>query len=55
MKIIKALVLGASVLVATPALAGWKSVDDQSRVAFGSVKGEVSGEVHHFNRAKGHP
>ena len=53
MKIIKALVLGASVLIATPALAGWKSVDDQSRVAFGSVKGEVTGEVHHFNQVSG--
>ncbi|MGG7568635.1 YceI family protein [Rhodovulum sp. DZ06] len=31
----------------------WTSVEDASRVAFGSVKGNETGEVHHFNRVSG--
>lgn len=53
MKLLSGMVLGVSLLVANPALAGWKSVDEQSRVAFGSVKKDVVGEVHHFNRVSG--
>ncbi len=53
MKLLTGIVLGASLIAATPAFAEWKSVDDQSRVAFGSVKKDVVGEVHHFNRVSG--
>ncbi|MEL7429121.1 MAG: YceI family protein [Pseudomonadota bacterium] len=53
MKTLKTLVFTASLLAAAPAFAEWKSVDDMSRVAFGSIKGDVTGEVHHFNRVSG--
>jgi len=43
--------------VATPAFAGghaqWKSVDDQSSIAFGSVKKNTVGEVHTFEGVTG--
>lgn len=55
MKLFKGLVLGSALLMSTAAFAGghWKSVADQSRVAFGSIKGNTNGEVHHFNAVKG--
>lgn len=53
MKTLKTLAFTASLLAAAPAFAEWKSVDDMSRVAFGSIKGDVTGEVHHFNRVSG--
>ena len=41
-------------LIAAPAMAaGWTTVDDQSSVAFGSIKSDTVGEVHHFERVKG--
>lgn len=33
--------------------ANWASVDDSSRIAFGSIKGNDTGEVHHFNKVSG--
>ncbi|WP_300030323.1 YceI family protein [uncultured Roseobacter sp.] len=33
--------------------ANWSSVDDQSSVAFGSVKNDDFGEVHHFTKVTG--
>jgi len=57
MKFTTGLVIAAGLLFASPAFAdghaNWKSVDDQSRVAFGSVKKDVVGEVHHFNKVSG--
>lgn len=42
---------------ATPVYAGghanWASVDEQSRIAFGSIKSNETGEVHHFNKVSG--
>ncbi len=56
MKFVTSLVC-ASALLVTPAFAGghakWTSVDDQSVVAFGSVKKDVAGEVHHFESVTG--
>ena len=50
-------IAGAAALCATTALAGghanWSSVDDQSSVAFGSVKNSEFGEVHHFTDVSG--
>ena len=54
MKILKGLFLGAALFVgSTPAMADWKSVDAMSQVAFGSIKKDVVGEVHHFSGVKG--
>lgn len=43
--------------LATPAFAGghitWNSVDAESRIAFGSIKKDEFGEVHHFNKVSG--
>ncbi|EFL87471.1 YceI family protein [Ahrensia sp. R2A130] len=33
--------------------ANWTSVDDSSRIAFGSIKSNETGEVHHFNKVSG--
>lgn len=47
----------AALIAAAPAFAdghgGWTSVDDQSSVAFGSIKKDLIGEVHHFNGVTG--
>lgn len=47
----------AAALMATPVFAGghatWSSVDDASVVAFGSVKKDTVGEVHHFETVSG--
>ena len=57
MKFLKRITLAATLAFAAPAMAdghaGWKSVGDQSRVAFGSVKKDVIGEIHHFNAVSG--
>jgi hypothetical protein len=56
MKYLTGLLCGAALMLATPAFAGdtvWKSVADQSRVAFGSIKNDTNGEVHHFNKVSG--
>ena len=49
--------LGAAIALSAPAFAGghitWKSVPDQSIIAFGSVKKDTIGEVHHFNSVSG--
>jgi len=31
----------------------WKSVGDEARIAFGSIKNDTNGEVHHFNKVNG--
>lgn len=53
MKYLAGIILGASIAATSPALAEWKSVDGESRVAFGSVKKDVVGEIHHFNGVTG--
>lgn len=57
MKIFTGLLCAASLFVAVPALAGghstWTSVPEESSVAFGSVKKDVVGEVHHFETVSG--
>lgn len=57
MKYFTGLLCGAALLLSTPVLADghskWTSVADQSRVAFGSIKKDVVGEVHHFNNVSG--
>ncbi len=57
MRILASLVCATSLLISTAAFAGghitWKSVAEESRVAFGSVKKNVAGEVHHFNKVSG--
>ncbi|MEP4191742.1 MAG: hypothetical protein ABJN51_11700, partial [Sneathiella sp.] len=57
MKLLSSLVVAATVMMTSSALADghitWKSVDEESRVAFGSIKKNVAGEVHHFNSIVG--
>ncbi len=56
MRILTGALCATAMLFSIPALADghpWKSVDDQSRVAFGSIKKNVIGEVHHFNKVSG--
>ena len=57
MKIFASLLCGASLLLASPVFAdghsAWKSVANESRVAFGSIKKNTTGEVHHFNSVSG--
>jgi len=57
MKYIKGLLCGAAIMMATPAFAAgdavWKSVGDEARIAFGSIKNDTNGEVHHFNKVNG--
>lgn len=47
----------AAMVLAAPAIAGghaaWKSVGDESLIAFGSVKKDVVGEVHTFSEVAG--
>lgn len=49
--------MASSLLLATPAFAGghaaWKSVSDNSSIAFGSVKKDTVGEIHHFEGVAG--
>ena len=54
MKLLSKAVVAASLMLATPAFAGgWKSVDAESSVAFGSIKSDTVGEVHHFTKVSG--
>lgn len=56
MKYLTSLLCGAALMMAAPAFAGdtvWKSVAEQSRVAFGSIKNEANGEVHRFSDVSG--
>ena len=54
---LKSAAIGALFMVATPVWAGghitWTADPTQSRVAFGSVKKDTVGEVHHFNTLSG--
>ncbi|MCP5083967.1 MAG: YceI family protein [Alphaproteobacteria bacterium] len=56
-KILASMACAISLLISSAAFAGghiaWKSVAEESRVAFGSVKKNVAGEVHHFNKVSG--
>ncbi len=57
MKIFASLAFATSLLISTPSFAGghitWNSVAEESRIAFGSVKKDTVGEVHHFNNVTG--
>ena len=57
MKLLVGLAFAASLIFSTSTFAGghiiWKSVDAESRVAFGSIKNNTAGEVHHFNKISG--
>ena len=57
MKFFKSLICASALMIATPVFAGghitWNSVEAESRVAFGSVKKNTTGEVHHFNKVTG--
>lgn len=57
MKYFTGLLCGAALMMATPSFADghskWTSVANESRVAFGSIKKDVAGEVHHFNTVSG--
>jgi len=57
MKLMKSLVCAAALMTATPVFAGghitWNSIQEQSRIAFGSIKSNSTGEVHHFNNVTG--
>ena len=54
MKILLTSVVASTLLLTTSAFAGgWKSVDAESSVAFGSIKKDTVGEVHHFTKVNG--
>ena len=55
MKFLAAATLATSMVFSTLAYADghWKSVDDMSSVAFGSIKKDTVGEVHHFSGVNG--
>lgn len=57
MKFLSGLAFSVSLLLAGSAFAGshttWKSVDQQSSIAFGSIKKNTVGEVHHFTKVSG--
>ena len=57
MKFMFSFAFAASLFGAVSAYAGghitWKSVDAESRIAFGSIKKNTAGEVHHFNKVSG--
>ncbi len=57
MKLVKSIFCAAALMVTTPVFAGghitWNSVEAESRIAFGSVKKNTTGEVHHFNKVTG--
>ena len=56
MKFLAAITLAIAMTTSTLAWAGghsWKSVDEQSSIAFGSVKKDTVGEVHSFSGVKG--
>jgi polyisoprenoid-binding protein YceI len=54
MKKTLAALCGLTLTLATPALAnGWSLSPDESKIAFGSVKKDTVGEVHHFGDLSG--
>ena len=54
MKFISRAIFATTLLLAAPAFAGdWKSIESESSIAFGSVKKDTVGEVHHFNKVSG--
>jgi hypothetical protein len=54
MKFLSKALLATSLLMTTPVFAGdWKTVDAETSVAFGSIKKDTVGEVHHFNKVTG--
>lgn len=54
MKIFLSTIIASTLMLVAPAFAGeWKSVDAESSVAFGSIKKDTVGEVHHFTRVSG--
>ncbi len=54
MKFISTAIIATSLLLSNPAFAGgWKSVDSESSIAFGSIKKDTVGEVHHFTKVNG--
>jgi len=54
MKFISTAIIATSLLLSNPAFAGgWKSVDAESSIAFGSIKKDTVGEVHHFTKVNG--
>lgn len=57
MKTFAGAVFMAGFLASTSVFAGghitWNAVEDESRIAFGSIKKDTVGEVHHFNTVSG--
>ena len=57
MKLFASVAVAASLLMTGSVFAGghakWTAVEDQSRIAFGSIKKDTVGEVHHFDGVTG--
>ena len=57
MKLFTSAAVVASLMMTGSAFAGghakWTAVEDQSRIAFGSIKKDTVGEVHHFEGVTG--
>lgn len=57
MKLFASVAVAASLLITGSVFAGghakWTAVEDQSRIAFGSIKKDTVGEVHHFEGVTG--
>ena len=57
MKLFASAVVAASLMMTGSVFAGghakWSAVEDQSRIAFGSIKKDTVGEVHHFEGVTG--
>ena len=57
MKIVVAFAWAVLLATLSPAFAGghitWTADPEQSRIAFGSIKSDTNGEVHHFNKISG--
>ena len=57
MKLFASAVVAASLMMTGSVFAGghakWTAVEDQSRIAFGSIKKDTVGEVHHFEGVTG--
>ncbi|MEM8791816.1 MAG: YceI family protein [Pseudomonadota bacterium] len=49
------ILLGAlgALMIATPALADWTLLGEESKIAFGSIKSDTIGESHHFTGLSG--
>ena len=57
MKLFASAAVAASLMMTASVFAGghakWSAVEDQSRIAFGSIKKDTVGEVHHFEGVTG--